>query len=347
MGMTEVKCRIEVSMTSVGIIVNPFSGKDVRRVTTNASIVTNQEKVNKVYRMILSMNAFHIDQVWLMPDKFSVNASIVEKVKANDRIKIKVDTLPFEPYGNYLDTMHAAEEMEAAGAGCIIVLGGDGTSRLLARSQIQIPVLPISTGTNNAFPEFWEGTTAGIAASFVALYPEEAVVSPRNKAIRIVKNGKKEELAIVDLAISSLSNIGTKVIKDFEDIREIVVCHSAPHLIGFSSAIGSIATCKQEDDFGYRIRLIEGGRGQIAPVNSGELTEFGYDVFEKMPLGLVYEYRCTFDGSVALDGERTMTFSQGDLLEISIERAGLRQVAVVESLEAAIRKGFMKVMNDD
>lgn len=345
------------ALKSIGIILNPFSGKDLRRVTSNASIVTNQEKVNKVFRMILSMNAFPIDRVYLMPDVFSVNDSVVERAKNYDDLKIDVRVLDFEPLGNYLDTMRAAEEMEAAGVGCIIVLGGDGTNRLVSRTDIHTPIISISTGTNNAYPEFWEGTTVGIAASYLTLYPEMVPNWQRGKRIEILKNDEKLEVAIVDAVITSISNIGTKVVKDIDDIEEVVVCLSKPQYIGFSSLVGSLHVCRAKDDFGYRMRLKDpkDAKGKLhhkdhekdmhhamAPINSGELTPFSYDQLEKMELGEEYVYVAPFNGTVALDGERTMTFLKGDVLKFSIVRNGLRRVSVDETLRIAVENGFLR-----
>lgn len=333
-------------MASIGIILNPFSGKDLRRLTTNASIVTNQEKVNKVFRMILSMNSFGIEKVWLMPDAFSVNDSVLAKMKSRPDLDIEVEVLDFEPYGTYLDTMHAAEEMAARGVGCIIALGGDGTSRLIARTNIDVPVISVSTGTNNAYPQAWEGTTAGIAAAFTALYPEMAIIGARDKSIKIVRNGEREEVAIVDAAINRLPNIGTKVVKDLDDIEQVITCISAPHLIGFSALVGSLVHNTQEDDFGHRIVLGEEGMRNMAPVNSGELTLFTYSELNKMELGETLHYNCSYEGSVALDGERTLLFSKGDTLAITIERQGLFQVDVEKTLLVALQEGFFKVEND-
>ncbi len=333
-------------MASIGIILNPFSGKDLRRLTTNASIVTNQEKVNKVFRMILSMNSFGIDKVWIMPDAFSVNESILNKMKSRPDLTIQVELLDFSPYGTYLDTMHAAEEMAQKGAGCIIVLGGDGTNRLVARTEVQVPVISVSTGTNNAYPQAWEGTTAGIAAAFTALHPDKAVVGQRDKSIKIVKNGGKEEVAIVDAAITRLPNIGTRVVQNLDDIEEVITCISAPHLIGFSALVGSLAYCDQADDFGHRIVLTQEGKASLAPVNSGELTLFHYENVNKIEIGETLHYNCKHEGTVALDGERTLVFSKGDMLDITIERKGLYQVDVKKTLLAALQEGFFKVEND-
>ena len=58
--------------------------------------------------------------------------------------------------------------MRARGASVIVVLGGDGTARAAPVESGDVPVLPLSTGTNNAFPEMWEATVAGTAAGLLA-----------------------------------------------------------------------------------------------------------------------------------------------------------------------------------
>ena len=66
------------------------------------------------------------------------------------------------------DTVQGAAQMAAAGAKAIVVLGGDGTQRLVAGACGEIPIMPLSTGTNNVFPESREATIAGLAAGLVA-----------------------------------------------------------------------------------------------------------------------------------------------------------------------------------
>ena len=50
------------------------------------------------------------------------------------------------------DSSRAAKAMREAGVGCIVTLGGDGTNRVVAKECGDIPIMPISTGTNNVFP---------------------------------------------------------------------------------------------------------------------------------------------------------------------------------------------------
>jgi predicted polyphosphate/ATP-dependent NAD kinase len=56
--------------------------------------------------------------------------------------------------------------MHAQGVACVIVIGGDGTSRVVAKGSQEMPLIPLSTGTNNAFPRFLESTLAGLAAGY-------------------------------------------------------------------------------------------------------------------------------------------------------------------------------------
>ena len=44
----------------------------------------------------------------------------------------------------------------------IVVLGGDGTHRVVAKACGDTPICAISTGTNNAFPDLRETTVAGL-----------------------------------------------------------------------------------------------------------------------------------------------------------------------------------------
>ena len=54
--------------------------------------------------------------------------------------------------------------MRAAGVEAIVVLGGDGTHRVVAKACGDAPLCALSTGTNNAFRELREATVAGLAA---------------------------------------------------------------------------------------------------------------------------------------------------------------------------------------
>ena len=44
-------------MATVGIIANPASGKDIRRLVAHASVFDNNEKINIVRRVLLGLDA--------------------------------------------------------------------------------------------------------------------------------------------------------------------------------------------------------------------------------------------------------------------------------------------------
>ena len=58
-------------------------------------------------------------------------------------------------------TRRRATRCASAGVRAIVVLGGDGTHRVVAKACGDVPLCAISTGTNNAFPELRETTVAG------------------------------------------------------------------------------------------------------------------------------------------------------------------------------------------
>lgn len=51
----------------------------------------------------------------------------------------------------------AMKLMAETGIGCVVTLGGDGTNRAAAKGSRSVPLVPVSTGTNNVFPVLVEG----------------------------------------------------------------------------------------------------------------------------------------------------------------------------------------------
>ena len=55
-------------MPTIGIIANPASGKDIRRLVSYATTIDNREKVNIVKRITLAAQSMGIDRIQFMPD---------------------------------------------------------------------------------------------------------------------------------------------------------------------------------------------------------------------------------------------------------------------------------------
>jgi 2,4-dienoyl-CoA reductase-like NADH-dependent reductase (Old Yellow Enzyme family) len=55
-------------MSRVGLIANPASGKDIRRLVSHATVVSNTEKTDIVKRVILGLHSTGVDEILIMPE---------------------------------------------------------------------------------------------------------------------------------------------------------------------------------------------------------------------------------------------------------------------------------------
>ena len=155
-------------MQSIGVITHSASGKDIRRVVARGSTTTNQEKINAVIRMIMAIDAIGAPHVAIMPDPSGIGKRVINEVASQVSTTV-VDLLEMPSVlGTESDTTLAVEEMQRNGFACVVVFGGDGTCRAAAKGSAGIPIIAISTGTNNVFPERTESTLAGMAAAYIA-----------------------------------------------------------------------------------------------------------------------------------------------------------------------------------
>lgn len=331
-------------MNKIGIIVNPFSGKDIRRATTRAANVGNVEKRQKVIRIIEAMKQFNIEKVYLMHDSYDLNASIAGTINNEKDSSIRVELV--SPYltDEPEDTIRAVEIMKGKSINCIIALGGDGTCRLIAKTDINVPLIPLSTGTNNVYPEFWEGSTVGVAASYIAKHGANSNMGLQSKRIEVYINNKFVDISLVDAAVTKVDYIGTKAIFGTDELDEVIVSRCAPELIGLSALIGGIKVSEEADDFGYRMKLCDhGGCSAFSSMNSGELIKVTYSELEKMDLGAEYTCCPDHDGTIALDGERTLMFNKGDEIKFVITRKGPFKADVKKTLREAVKNNFFHV----
>ena len=256
-------------MASIGIIANPASGKDIRRLVSYATTIDNQEKVNIVKRIVLAAQAMGVDTVWFMPDTFQIGWTVISDLSADGRLTAACRLVEIPLTATAQDTTTAAAEMERLGVGCIVVLGGDGTSRAVAKGIKQVPILPLSTGTNNVYPEMIEGTVAGMAAAAVAQFADPSICCMRDKQIEVRRNGALTDIALVDAVISDDLWIGSKAIWDPAKIRRIFVTRCHPANIGFSTAAGCLEIVTDTDDYGLAVKLEAPGKKIIAPIAAG------------------------------------------------------------------------------
>ena len=162
--------------SAVGIIPNPMSGRDIRRVVAQASVFPNTEKTSMVLRIIRAVGALGVERVLLSTDTFGIAAGVLREVRrlraapAVARVRlpeIEYLTLP-QPTGSAADTTEYARMIARRCSAAVVLLGGDGTMRAAAPGLGDTPMLALSTGTNNAFPIMMEATVAGMAVGLIA-----------------------------------------------------------------------------------------------------------------------------------------------------------------------------------
>ncbi|MBR0599923.1 NAD(+)/NADH kinase [Sinanaerobacter chloroacetimidivorans] len=325
--------------TSIGIIANPASGKDIRRLVSYATVIDNQEKINILKRIVLAAQSFGVGHIFFMPDSFQMGWRVTKELLAEGRLQAECKMLEMTCKDCTHDSTAAAKKMEELGVGCVVVLGGDGTSRAVAKGIRETPILPVSTGTNNVYPMMVEGTVAGMAAAFAAGAASPKEVCCKDKRIELYVNGKLADIALIDAVITMDHCVGARAVWDLGRIREIAVTRCHPASIGFSAIPGSLAMVSPEDDFGYLLQANHSADGVLAPVAAGLLQGFGVGEHGRLMLNQDYEYQRKGTCMAALDGERELLLREEDSLVLRITREGPWRVDVRGTLEKACREG--------
>jgi hypothetical protein len=322
----------------VGIIANPASGKDIRRLVAHGSVFDNNEKVNIVRRVLLGIEAAGVTDVLYMPDYYG----IVDRAYQGIKSSIHVAPLEMRIDGTQDDSTKAARLLAEAGAGCVVTLGGDGTNRAVAKGSVAVPFMPISTGTNNVFPFMVEGTLAGLAAGLIAggAVEVEEGAFPTNR-VDIVRDGEVIDLALVDAAVYDDPFIASRAVWDMGKVRALVLARAKAGNIGLSSIGGGLECPELDGSRGVYIRLdeeAEEGVDIVAPVAPGIVANVrvaGYrllDVGDEVGVDLEW-------GVLALDGEREVEVRSGHEIAIRFSDGGPRVVDVNRTLQAAAQAG--------
>ena len=342
-----------VLLSPVGIIANPAASKDIRRLVAQGRVVPDWEKVNVVRRAMLGLQSVGVDRVIAMPD----SSHLVQRAADDPHLSIEVELLRMSALYNEGDTIRAAAAMSELGVGCVITLGGDGTNRAVARGARDLPLVAISTGTNNVFPVMVEGTTAGMAAGLVAngSVPLEAA-SVQSKTIAVIIDGEDRDIALVDVALSKERFVATRAIWDMNTIYEVFLTRAEPSSIGLSSIGARLEAVSLADEGGLHYRITEGGIsddgsqvankdghvGVRAPIAPGSVPVVGIESWQRIADG----QRVTIErrhSTVALDGERSFSVNPDNLLEIEVRRDGPPVVSVDAALRHAAASGVFYV----
>ncbi len=316
---------------SIGVIVNPSSGKDIRRIVSYADSVGHMEKMNLLLRAVIAAESKGIEEIYFMPDPQGLARAVRARLKQDGGPWEVVKVLDFLPMGKATDTAKAVAEFERLECRAILVMGGDGTSRDIAQTGTIIPIMPISTGTNNVYPEAIEGTIAGMAMGVVAMDPESVLIR-RDKRIRVRVNGGEEWIALVDVVCSKQTEIASRAVWSPEDIRWLAVTRATPASIGLSSIVGQWTYLSPDEPEWIFFECGEDGEQRLSPIIPGRMIPVGKIALVRHSCDESHEWRADQGGTLALDGERMVRVRMGDIVQLQVDRKGPNRILVEETL---------------
>jgi predicted polyphosphate/ATP-dependent NAD kinase len=327
-----------VAVAPVGIIANPASGKDIRRLVAHASVFDNGEKRNILRRVLLGAVAAGAERFLYMPDPNHLVDGAVDGLD----LRAIVEQVEIAGTASALDTEQAAAAMKAAGCGVVVTLGGDGTNRAAVRGWREIPLVAISTGTNNVFPVMVEGTLAGAAAGLIACgVVGTAEASSVAKRIRVEIEGEREDLALIDAVLLDERWVGSRAVWHPERLREVLLARAEPAAVGLSALGGLLHPVGARDDFGLRVRVGNGACVVSAPIVPGDYMEV--PIASHRPVALEEAVEWEGPGVLAFDGERERRLRPGQRARLSIHRDGPRVVDIERTMRlAACRRAFVQ-----
>ncbi|MGH3321854.1 MAG: NAD(+)/NADH kinase [Streptosporangiaceae bacterium] len=314
----------------VGLIANPAAGRDIRRLAAHASVVPNHEKAAIVRRLLRGLAGAGVKRVAYLPDLAGIVATAAQGLD-----EVIISPLPMRPHGTAEDSAEAARLLAAAGADVIVTLGGDGTNRAVAAGCGDVPLVAVSTGTNNVFPAMLEGTVAGLAAGYVALrHPDADTVAPRTKRV-VVHGAGVDDFALVDAASCRERFVGSRAIWEPGQVHRLVLTRGDPSSVGLSAIAGALCPVEPTEPSGLLVELGDGpavtiplAPGLVVPVQVAGWRRLA--VGENVPL-------TRGEGTIALDGERSLTPSGP--VTATVTREGPRLVDVRAALRSGPGKG--------
>jgi hypothetical protein len=225
--------------------------------------------------------ALGVDRAMLSTDLGGIAAAVLRAIRTRGPKDGPWPAVEFcdadELTGTAADTTNAVRRMAGAGARVIVCLGGDGTARVAAAACGDVPLLPLSTGTNNAFPQLREATVAGMAVALVAT-GTVGITTHRASVLEVVA-GDRTELALVDVCVSASRHVASRALWRPKLITELYCTFAEPDLDRARVVVRTPIAPGL---------LVPVGVGDWRVLRTGELVELGSG------------------GVIALDGEREL-----------------------------------------
>jgi predicted polyphosphate/ATP-dependent NAD kinase len=332
----------------IGVIANPVSARDIRRVVANAASLQIADRANIVLRVLAALAACGIEQVLMMPDRGGIAGHVARGIERSRNQREhrfpSISYLDMPVTGTVEDTRCAARLLRKAGVAVIVVLGGDGTHRAVVSQCTTIPIAGISTGTNNAFPEHREPTVTGLATALTAMgHVPRGTGLATNKMISVAI-GERSDIALVDAAFVTDGYAGARAVWRMHTLRELFVTFADPEVIGLAAIAGLIEPVSRRSSGGLMVRFAPPREAPIviaAPIAPGLVETVGVDDWRRMPAGVPFAPTLA-SGSIALDGERELSFNERDEVSVTLVDNAFLTIDVAATMKFSAVHGLMR-----
>jgi hypothetical protein len=347
--------------TTVGLIVNASASRDVRRLTSLARTIDVHERVNVVARVLRGLVGGPVGAVLFMPEPAHVVERAVDLLAAagfpREVLGYRLQAVQLPEGREALDaagTASAARAMAAAGASCLVTVGGDGTNRAVACGWPSAVVVPLPGGTNNAFGMPIDPTAAALAAALYAADPERFTSQVRQASrldVRIDGSQARSASALVDVVLVRSGWLGAHALWDPVLLVEAVVTRSDPSLTGLAGVAGMLCPLPVGSGQAVHVTFDPTGAPLIAPLGPGQLVPIGVGAWRLIEAGDRVELgdRSPRSGSgsagmdggltLAFDGEREIVLEPGASATVHLATDGPRVLDAHAVLWAAAKDG--------
>jgi hypothetical protein len=313
----------------VGLVVNPQAGRDIRRVLAPVALVPRTVKLQLVQRVVLgAVGAGAGEFLYLDEPHGLVGAALAEL--GGDWVAHPAGS---PVTGQWSDTVAASAAMRDKGCAVVVTLGGDGTNRAAALGWPDLPVVAVSTGTNNAFPRLVDPTAAGAAAGLIATGAVGLTEAADRVGVLEVAAAGRRDLALVDVVLVDVPFVGSGAFWDPDRVIAAVVRRPDPAAMGMAGLAGVALGAGAPALY----RFGPAGRRLRAPLVAGRFATVR--VTEARPLRPAERPRWRGPAAVALDGERTWMLAGDEEVEVAVKAGGPWLVDVGRALALGAARG--------
>ncbi len=285
----------------VGLVANPVSSKDIRRLTMLARVVDIEEKANLVARFLVGIGSGSGVEVLGVDDQSGL---LRRAIAVAGSAGPPIDFLPNEVEGSEADTRRAAAYLAERQAAALVTVGGDGTVRAAAEGWPRAPLVPLAAGTNNAFALTDDPSVVGLATASAVTSSSDVFVPTTAVEVETIEG---RALAVIDAVVVRNRWVGAGAISNTSELVEGLVTTSRRTAVGIASV--SAAYGPLEPD--HVRHLYFGGKRTVRAVfGPGLVLDVPVSGHVDLPIGAEVSLG-EEAGMVALDGERRLPARSG------------------------------------